>query len=409
MAYTPHVLVVGGGATGTGVARDLAMRGLDVTLAERGPLGSGATGRMHGLLHSGARYAVADPESARACIAENEVLRSIADHCITDTGGLFVEHADDPPGYFQRKRAACEDCSIPVEELTSAAAREREPALSEDVTRALWVPDGAVDPYRLTVATATSAQRHGADIRPNTAVANVSTDGDGVRSATLVPDGADGRSTTLEIDYVVNAAGAWAGAVAALADLDVSMRPSKGALAVADIDAGTVVNRCRPKDEGDILVPHGDRAVLGATDVSVDDPDDFGEDGSEIDLLFEELEPVLPGLADATPRETFWGVRPLYDPEPDDSADSTHPGGITRGFTIIDHEERDDVRGMATVVGGKFTTHRLMAEAVADHVCATFGIDRECETATEPLPGGGETPPLATFDTDPPVAEWRRE
>jgi glycerol-3-phosphate dehydrogenase len=363
---------------------------------------------MHGLLHSGARYAVADPESARACIEENDVLRSIADHCIADTGGLFVEHPTDPPEYFERKRAACEECSIPIEELTGAEARQREPGLSEAVTRALWVPDGAVDPYRLTVANATSAQRHGADIWPNTNVMNILTDERGVRSAALIPNGTAGQSAMLEMDYIVNAAGAWAGEVAALADLDVSIRPSKGALAATDIDASTVLNRCRPKDEGDILVPHDGGAVLGATDVPVDTPDGFSEDDAEIDLLFDELAPIFPELKNVTASETFWGVRPLYDPDPSNSAEESDPGAITRGFSLIDHEQRDDFWGMSTIVGGKFTTHRLMAEAVADHVCEKFGIDRDCETGTEPLPGGEDTDPLETFDTDPPIDEWDR-
>ncbi|WP_340101504.1 FAD-dependent oxidoreductase [Salinibaculum salinum] len=403
MGYTPHVLVVGGGATGTGVARDLAMRGLDVTLAERGPLANGATGRMHGLLHSGARYAVEDPESARACIAENETLRSIAAHCIDDTGGLFVQHPEDPLAYFDRKHQACRDCSIPVEELSGAETRDREPSLSDDVTRALAVPDGAVDPYRLTVANATSAQRHGADIFTQTAVANLQTDEHGITSAALVPKTSAGTSAVLDIDYVVNAAGAWAGEVASLAGIYLSLSPSKGALVLTDVHSETVINRCRPKSEGDILVPHGDRAVLGATDVRIDHPDEFPKEEREIELLFDELEPVVPALASAAAVESFWGVRPLYEPATDDSADA---GDITRGFTIIDHEQRDDCWGILTVVGGKFTTHRLMAEAVSDHVCEQFGIDRACETAEIPLPGGPDTPPLATFETDAPVREW---
>ena len=402
MGYTPHILIVGGGATGTGVARDLAMRGVDVTLVDRDTLASGATGRMHGLLHSGARYAVADPESARACIDENEILRSIAGHCIEDTGGLFVQHSEDPEDYIDRKRAACEACSIPVEELSGEQARAREPALSDDVQRALWVPDGAVDPYRLTVATATSAQRHGADIWPETTLANLTTDESGITAATLLPESASGQSAMLDVDYVVNAAGAWAGEVATLAGVDVSMRPSKGALVETAVETETVINRCRPKTEGDILVPHGERAVLGATDVPVDDPDDFERDEAEATLLFEELTPVVPALEDADPTETFWGVRPLFE----QTATAADPGEITRGFTIIDHEERDDQWGISTVVGGKFTTHRLMAEAVADHVCAKFGIDRGCQTTAEKLPGSERTGELASFDIDSPIRAW---
>jgi glycerol-3-phosphate dehydrogenase len=83
---TAHV-VIGGGATGTGIVRDLAMRGFDATLVERGTLTDGTTGRTHGHLHSGGRYAVSDQKSAIDCIQENEILRRIADHCIERPGG----------------------------------------------------------------------------------------------------------------------------------------------------------------------------------------------------------------------------------------------------------------------------------------------------------------------------------
>ncbi|MCP5737929.1 FAD-dependent oxidoreductase, partial [Klebsiella pneumoniae] len=83
-------MIIGGGATGAGIARDCALRGLRVALIERHDIATGATGRNHGLLHSGARYAVTDSESARECISENRILRRIARHCIEPTNGLFI-------------------------------------------------------------------------------------------------------------------------------------------------------------------------------------------------------------------------------------------------------------------------------------------------------------------------------
>src|SRR5207248_6953139 len=83
-----EVLVVGGGATGIGVARDAAMRGFATVLVERKDLAEGTTGRYHGLLHSGGRYVVKDPRAAVECIRENRVLRRIAADCMEDTGGL---------------------------------------------------------------------------------------------------------------------------------------------------------------------------------------------------------------------------------------------------------------------------------------------------------------------------------
>ena len=93
------VIVIGGGATGAGTARDCAMRGLKTILIERLDFTAGATGRNHGLLHSGARYAHTDPESASECIKENMILKRIARHCIEETGGLFVSLPEDGLDY----------------------------------------------------------------------------------------------------------------------------------------------------------------------------------------------------------------------------------------------------------------------------------------------------------------------
>jgi glycerol-3-phosphate dehydrogenase len=95
----PQVVIVGGGGTGGALAHDLVLRGLQITLVERGELTSGTTGRHHGLLHSGARYAVNDPESAVECIAENRILRQIAPGSFEENGGLFVAVCDEDMDY----------------------------------------------------------------------------------------------------------------------------------------------------------------------------------------------------------------------------------------------------------------------------------------------------------------------
>ena len=99
---TFDVLIIGGGATGGGAALDLAPRGLRVALVERADLTDGTSGRYHGLLHSGGRYAVRDPESARECIEENRILRRILPHAIEDTGGLFITTPDDDQTYADK-------------------------------------------------------------------------------------------------------------------------------------------------------------------------------------------------------------------------------------------------------------------------------------------------------------------
>lgn len=89
------VVVIGGGATGTGILRDLAMRGIKAVLLEQRDLAYGTSSRFHGLLHSGGRYAVKDPESARECIEENRILRRIGRYCVEETEGFFVRLPED--------------------------------------------------------------------------------------------------------------------------------------------------------------------------------------------------------------------------------------------------------------------------------------------------------------------------
>ncbi len=101
------VIIIGGGATGAGTARDCALRGLKVLLIERNDYSTGATGRNHGLMHSGARYAVTDGESASECISENMILRRIARHCVEETDGLFITLPEDDLQYQQTFVEAC--------------------------------------------------------------------------------------------------------------------------------------------------------------------------------------------------------------------------------------------------------------------------------------------------------------
>jgi len=396
-----EVLVVGGGATGVGIARDLAMRGVDATLVDRGGLNGGTTGRSHGLLHSGARYAENDPEGARECIAENRLLREIAPHCLGGEGGYFVSLVDDDPDYFDEKVAACRDLDIPVDVIEGEAAREAVPDLAATADRVAAVPDRVIHPSELVAATAADARDRGATIRPHTPVRDLIVEGDAVAGATVE---AATNVETIRADHVVNATGAWAGELAAMADIDVAMRPSRGVMVAVDYEGLPVVlNRCRPPADGDIVVPHDDQVVLGTTSVDVDDPDDYPQEDWEIERCIEECGRMFPPAADATVERTWWGVRPLYGPDEDE-----RPGGrgISRGFFVLDHADRDGIAGFTTVVGGKLTTHRRMAEAVSDRVCDRLGVDADCRTADEPLPfrddPGGLAAAVDEFDAAAP-------
>ncbi|MCU4717485.1 anaerobic glycerol-3-phosphate dehydrogenase subunit GlpA [Halapricum hydrolyticum] len=389
----PSTIVIGGGATGVGIARDLAMRGVDVTLVEKGNLTHGTSGRMHGMLHSGGRYAVTDQHSAEDCMTENRILRDIASHCVEMTGGLFVQMPEDDDEYFQQKLEGCLECDIPAEELTAEQALEMEPYLSEDLERAIWVPDGAIDPFRLCVANAVSAENHGARIETHSEVTDLLVeDGEVVGVEVEHKSGAgsrvhgnEGEIEEIYADHVVNAAGAWAGQIGAMADLDVEVIPAKGVMTIMNVrQVDMVINRCKPRGNADIIVPHETTAILGTTDEEVEDPEDFPEEQAEVDFLIEEMSKMAPILEDARTLRSYWGVRPLYEP-PGTGTEETEQ--ITRNYFVLDHDERDGTPGLTTVVGGKFVTYRKMAEDCADHVCDLLGVDAECRTAEEPLPG----------------------
>ena len=158
------VIIIGGGATGAGTARDCSLRGLRVLLVERFDFASGATGRNHGLLHSGARYAVTDGESASECIKENMILRKIARHCVEENDGLFITLPEDDLAYQATFVEACRKAGIMAEIIDPELAKRMEPSVNPSIIGAVKVPDGSVDPFRLTLANVLDARAHGADI-----------------------------------------------------------------------------------------------------------------------------------------------------------------------------------------------------------------------------------------------------
>src|SRR4029453_8119040 len=182
---TPQVVIVGGGGTGGALAHDLVLRGLRVTLLERGELTSGTTGRHHGLLHPGRRYAVNDPESAVECITENRVLRRIAPGSFEENGGLFVALTDEDMDYRPRFLAGCAACGIPARELTAAEALSVEPGLNPALKAAVWVPDATMDAMRLPLRFFATARRGRARLHPFTEVTGVLTSGRRVTGVVL--------------------------------------------------------------------------------------------------------------------------------------------------------------------------------------------------------------------------------
>ncbi len=386
-ALTTEILVIGGGSTGSGVAWDAALRGFQTILVEKRDLTHGTTGRYHGLLHSGGRYVVKDPLSAVECIHENRILRRTHAHCIEDTSGFFVVTPEDEGEYPDRFQAACEQCGVPCDEISIQEALRREPLLNPRVSRVFEVPDASADSFLATHATANAARQAGAQILLYHEVIELLTDGsDGNRRVTgaRVRDLVHGSEVVIHADMVINATGAWAGHVTALAGIAVNVIPGKGTmLALNHRLANTVLNRCKMPADGDILVPIQTVAVIGTTDERVTDPEHLRIEPWETQLMLDEGDKLVPGLSKARVLRAWAGVRPLYQ-----EGFQGESRDATRALTLLDHQQRDGVAGLLTITGGKWTTFRLMAETTMDKACEQLAVSRPCTTAETPVPGG---------------------
>jgi glycerol-3-phosphate dehydrogenase len=401
-----EVVVAGGGVTGVAVLRDLALRGVNAVLVERFDLGTGTSGRWHGLLHSGGRYAVRDQESARECIEENTVLRRVAPHTIEDIGGLFVLLPGDDEGYAGKFVEGCRASGIPTEELSAAEARRREPLLAPGVKLAFAVPDGGIDSWALLRSMAADAEAHGCRVLVRHPVVGVERDGDRI-TAVRVHDLVAGEDRLIGCQWVVNAAGPWAGEIGRMAGVPIRMIAGKGVMVVmASRYVHGVVNACRKPADGDIIVPQHEVAILGTTSAQVDSPDDITVPLADADRMIDMCAQMVPSLASGRVLRAFAGSRPLYQPE---SAEATAGGGdtreVSRTFTVLDHASRDGLQNMLSIVGGKLTTCRQMAEALVDRLAERMGVTEPCRTATEVLPGADHGPhrlaaPLAAVERD---------
>ncbi|TSA12744.1 MAG: anaerobic glycerol-3-phosphate dehydrogenase subunit A [Betaproteobacteria bacterium] len=380
-----EVLIVGGGVTGTGVMRDLALRGIHCLLIDRRDLNAGASGGNHGLLHSGGRYAATDPDTAAECRREADILKKVAPECIDACGGLFVAVEGDDAEFAARFPDYCDAAGIECAAITPAEARELEPCLSEKVFAAFTVQDATVDPFRITLENVNHARQLTQSIfLAHTALERFIIDGRTIRGA-ICRDTRTGEAMTVRARQVVNAAGAWAMAVARLAGCSgVNLLYSKGTLIISNARIGRrVINRLRPPGDGDILVPGGTVSLLGTTSQTLQNIEDSHPTVAEVDRLVAEGVAMVPQIAHTRFIRAFSGVRPLL------LAAGANADGrkASRGFTLFDHES-EGLANFATVAGGKLTTFRLMAEKTGDLVAQRLGNRQPCKTGTAPLPSG---------------------
>ena len=392
------VVVIGGGVTGAGVARDLSLRGLSVLLLEKGDWGAGTSGASSWMIHGGPRYLEYDWDTTRlSCIdaghivtiARNLVYRVVFIIPVLPHDRNNIERMETAMEVYDRFQPLKK--AHPHRRLTGDEARQAEPGLSPDVIAAVTMEEWGVDPHRLVYANVEDAVAHGARALNHTRVTELIRDGGkviGVRYRT--PDGAFSEARAR---VVVNATGPWSPEVGAMAGVDIELRRAKGIHIVYPHRISNFSISAESIDGRDLLmVSHAGFTLLGTTD------DDFYGDldsvevlDDEVDYLLQGFERVFPAIRSYRPVRTTTGVRPTlfkwrrYEDE------------LSRRYEVIDHSPRG-ADGLITIAGGKLSMYRLMAEETSDAVCRKLGLQGESTTASRPLPGNESDPePVAAL------------
>lgn len=381
------VVVIGGGVTGAGVARDLSLRGLSVLLLEKGDWGAGTSGASSWMIHGGFRYLEFDWDTTRLSCLDAGHIVSIARNLVYRVVFLVpvlpgdrydievVETAMEVYDRFQPLKKAHAHIRLSGDE-----ARKAEPGLSPEVTAAVTMEEWGVDPHRLTYANVEDAVAHGTRALNHARVVGLIRDAGkviGVRYRT-----SDGATSEARARVVVNATGPWSSEVAGMAGLRVELRPAKGIHIVYPHRVSNFSISAESVDGRDLLmVSHGGFTLLGTTD------DDFYGDldsvevvEDEVDYLLQAFERVFPSIRRHRAARTTAGVRPTLFKW------RSYEDNLSRRYEVIDHAAQGG-EGLITIAGGKLSMYRLMAEETSDAVCRKLGHDARSTTATRPLPG----------------------
>lgn len=400
---TFDVVVIGGGITGAGIARDAAMRGLSVALVEARDYASGTSSRSSKMIHGGLRYlAQGDIALVKEAASERQILRRIAPHLtrlspflIPTTNMAMTAKLRTGLWTFEKLGGVPE--AEKHEVIGLAELQRREPLMRTDkLNGAVLYPEFLTDDARLVLANIRSAQGAGALVINHAAVSELT--GDGLAATSTLDDGLGAR---IRAKLVVNAAGAWVDKVRGLesGESDTRMSMSRGIHLVLPRERlpihATIIIRA-PDKRSIFAVPRGAFTYIGTTDVFHDGADYWpAPTRDDIDYLLRATEAALhiDPIRDAEIVSLWSGVRPLI----------AQPGKKANEVSRKD-EIWTSPGGMISIAGGKLSAYRAMAERVVDLVVERLGATAQpCATADAALPGGSRT--LQLDGLDPLAAE----
>jgi glycerol-3-phosphate dehydrogenase len=392
---TFDLVIIGGGITGAGIARDASMRGLSVALLEKGDFAAGTSSKSSKMIHGGLRYLKhLQIRLVRESLREREVLLKIAPHLVHPFPYILPVYEGGPDSRLRLKVGLVAydllagSRRVGHHRMLSANELLRiEPALRRDGLRGGFrYFDCLVDDARLTLVTIRSAAQHGAAIVSYAEVTDLERDEDRVTGVRF-RDRLDGRTGAIGGRVVVNATGPWTDELRAKGEAAPMLRPTKGihlTLPHSRLPLSAIVAFPALDDRLIFAVPLGDCTYVGTTDTDYTaSPDQARADAADVDYLLGSVNATFQEahLSPSDVISTWTGVRPLVFEE-------GAPSDVPR-----DYEIQIGPPGLVSIAGGKLTTYRAMAEELLDRVLAQegkrFGWSASpCRTAETSLPGG---------------------
>jgi glycerol-3-phosphate dehydrogenase len=384
------LLVIGGGITGCGVARDAAMRGLKVALVERDDFASGTSGRSSRLVHGGIRYLEhGQLHLVYESIRERQTLLRIAPHLVKPLAFTWPIYRGARVGRVRLSAGLLAyylmagGRSRMHSTLNSRETLEREPSLeSTGLTGGAVYYDASTDDARLTIANALAAQERGATVTSHASVTGILRSREKAIGAT-VSHRYSGETEEVRARVIVNATGVWDNEFSS----DTARRRNRGSKGahisvprdrVGNRDALTLIS---PID-GRVMfcLPAGSQTIVGTTDNWTDEsPESVHASVADVDYLLRSANSYFPKaeLTRADVVSAWAGIRPLA------SAPEGNPSAASREHSIV-----TDSSGVIHITGGKLTTYRSMAAEIVDRVQEALGQERErSPTDSVVLPG----------------------
>ena len=391
---TFDIIVVGGGIIGAGIARDAALRGLKTLILEKVDFACGTTSRSSRLIHGGLRYLKRlELGLVRQDLREREILLGIAPHLVQPlsfvipvTKGNPFQRLALPLGLLLYDRLFFRKSLPSHRSLTRRETLDFEPGLEPKGLVGSYIYHDCQVPFaeRLCLENVISAAEHGATILNHAKVTGFLRDGNSV-SGVLVQDQISGETYQMKARIVVNAAGHWVDSVRDM--LGKGFRPmirrTKGIhLLTPQVSRNAVVLFALADGRLFFVIPWQNYSLIGTTDTDyTGDLDTVEAEANDATYLVKEVQRIFPDVKSDDIFYTSAGLRALA------YSKSRRPGDVSRSHKLVDHEREDGIDGFISVLGGKITAYRAVAEQTVDLVCHKLAVKAPCTTAEAPLPG----------------------